>query len=138
MLKTVATGLMILTLALPAHAQEKGKTVRLADLEIGLGEAGYGVKQDTAELKAGTSYRMWLKATGKMPCAFQAGEFFKTVTWRKIEVNKVEIKAPVVTEIEFEDEGSAELFFTPTKAGEYTWVCEGLADKGMTGKFVVK
>lgn len=137
-LKTIVAGLVVFALALPAYAQEKAKTIRLPDLEIGLGEAGFGVKQDGADMKTGSSYRMWLKSTGKQPCAFHAEEFFKTLTWRKIEINKVEVKAQVVTELEFENEGAAELFFTPTKAGEYTWVCEGLANKGMTGKFVVK
>lgn len=135
----VAAAMVMTAIAMPAVAQEtKSKTTRLPDLEIGLGEAGFGVKQDAAEMKVGASYRMWLKATGKKECAFQAEEFFKTLTWRKIEVNKVEIKAPLVAEIEFENEGAAELFFTPTKAGEYTWLCKGFANKGMTGKFVVK
>jgi len=137
MLVAAVIGMTAFTMT--AGAQEtKSKTVRLPDIEIGLGDAGFGVTQGAREMTVGTNYRMWLKATGKKECAFQAAEFLKTVKWRKIEVNKVEIKAQTVTEIEFENEGSAELFFTPEKAGEYTWVCAGFEDKGMTGKFVVK
>jgi uncharacterized cupredoxin-like copper-binding protein len=127
------------TLASTAAAEEpKSKTIRLPDLTIGTGDSGYGFTQDAAAIDVGKPYRMWLKATGKKECAFQAGEFFSAVKWRKIEVNKVEIKAVAITEIEFEQEGAAELFFTPAKAGEYTWVCNGFADKGLTGKFIVK
>jgi uncharacterized cupredoxin-like copper-binding protein len=140
MRNTFIIGLMAITVgAAPLLADEsKKKTERFPDLEIGLGDAGFGVKQGAAEMKAGTPYRMWLKSTGKKECAFKADAFFQNVTWRKIEVNKVEIKPTAISEIEFEQEGSAELFFTPTKPGDYTWVCEGLGDKGMTGKFVVK
>jgi uncharacterized cupredoxin-like copper-binding protein len=130
---------LIALFAMPVAAEEpKGKTTRLPDLTVGTGDAGFGFKQDAAVIEAGKPYRMWLKATGKKECAFQAEAFFNTVKWRKIEVNKVEIKAVSITEIEFEQEGAAELFFTPTKAGEYTWACKGFAEKGLTGKFIVK
>lgn len=140
MFKTLAaTLIMTAALVVPALAQEaQTKTTRLPDLEIGLGDAGYGIKQDPAVMEVGKPYRMWLKSTGKKECAFQANDFLKTLKWRKVEVNKVELKVAGITEIEFEQEGAAELFFTPTAAGEFTWVCQGFADKGMTGKFIVK
>lgn len=111
---------------------------RLPDLELGLGAAGYGVSDHKYELETGKGYRLWLKATGAKECAFVAPEFFQNVWFRKIEVNKVELKVQAVYEIEFEREGSAELFFTPIKPGEYEWVCDGLGDKGMKGVISVK
>jgi uncharacterized cupredoxin-like copper-binding protein len=132
----VIAGLLIAGTA--AAEEPKAKTVRLPDLVIGTGDAGYGFKQDAAPMEVGKPYRMWVKATGAKECAFQANDFFQSLKWRKIEVNKVELKIGSITEIEFEQEGAAELFFTPTKAGEFTWVCKGFADKGLTGKLVVK
>ena len=114
------------------------RTKRLPDLELGLGAAGYGVSEHKYELETGKGYRLWLKATGAKECAFVAPEFFKNVWFRKIEINKVELKVQAVYEIEFEREGSAELFFTPIKPGEYEWACEGLEDKGMKGIISVK
>jgi len=114
------------------------RTKRLPDLELGLGAAGYGVSDHKYELETGKGYRLWLKATGAKECAFVAPEFFKNVWFRKIEINKVELKVQAVYEIEFEREGSAELFFTPIKPGEYEWACEGLEDKGMKGIISVK
>jgi len=114
------------------------RTKRLPDLELGLGAAGYGVSDHKYELETGKGYRLWLKATGAKECSFVAPEFFKNVWFRKIEVNKVELKLQAVYEIEFEREGSAELFFTPIKPGEYEWACEGLEDKGMKGIISVK
>jgi uncharacterized cupredoxin-like copper-binding protein len=114
------------------------RTKRIPDLELGLGAAGYGVSDHKYELETGKGYRLWLKATGAKECAFVAPEFFQNIWLRKIEVNKVELKVQAVYEIEFEREGSAELFFTPIKPGEYEWVCEGLEEKGMKGVISVK
>lgn len=114
------------------------RTERLPDLELGLGAAGYGVSDHKYEMETGKGYRLWLKATGAKECAFSAPDFFQNVWFRKIEINKVELKVQAVYEIEFEREGSAELFFTPIKPGDYEWVCEGLEEKGMKGVFTVK
>jgi uncharacterized cupredoxin-like copper-binding protein len=138
----LAVATTALALALPAAASAEGflagRLEKLPDLVIGLGDAGYEFSQDAYNLETGKGYRMWLKATGKKECAFQAADFFQNVWFRKIEVNKVEIKASAFHEIEFEREGEAELFFTPIKPGEYTWSCKGLEDKGLTGKITVK
>jgi hypothetical protein len=40
-------------------------------------------------------------------------------------VNRVEIKATHVYEIEIEREGDAELFFVPIRPGEYAWAVGG-------------
>jgi uncharacterized cupredoxin-like copper-binding protein len=115
-----------------------GRMEKVPDLTIGLGDAGYEYTMGPFVFETGKGYRWWIKATGAKECAFVAPEFLQNVWFRKIEVNKVEIKMQAVHEIEFEREGSAELFFTPIKPGEYVWSCNGLADKGLTGKITVK
>ena len=37
-----------------------------------------------------------------------------------------------------EAEGEVELFFVPIKPGKYTFECAGLAEKGMTGTFIIE
>lgn len=141
-MKSVAPLAIALLALTSATADAEGflvqRTERLPDLELGLGAAGYGVSDHKYELVTGKGYRLWLKATGAKECAFVAPEFFQNVWFRKIEVNKVELKTQAVYEIEFEREGAAELFFTPIKPGEYEWACEGLEDKGMKGTISVK
>jgi hypothetical protein len=131
---------LVLTLATPSFAEGwlVGRLAKVPDLTLGLGDAGYEYSKDPIELETGKGYRWWLKATGAKECAFVAPDFFANVFFRKIEVNKVELKFVGVHEIEFEREGEAELFFTPIKPGEYVWECKGLADKGLTGKITVK
>lgn len=140
MFKTILATAIFATAATPLLAEGflVGRAARAPDIEVGLGDAGYGVKQEPFTFETGKGYRMWIKGTGKKPCAFEAADFFQNVWFRKIEINKVELKVQTVHEIEFEEEGAAELFFTPIKPGEYVWQCKGLADKGMTGKIVVK
>lgn len=138
--KSLLAAGLALTIAAPAAAEGflVERPQRVPDLVIGLGESGYGWKQEPFTLETGKGYRMWLKATGEKECAFQAPDFFDNIWFRKIEVNKVELKVQTVREIEFEREGSAELFFTPIRPGEYTWKCNGLEEKGLTGKITVK
>ena len=114
------------------------KPEKLPDLVLGLGEAGYGVSQKDFALVTGKAYRLKIKSTGEKECAWQAPQFVNFIWLRKIEVNKVEIKASHVYEIEMERAGEAEVFFVPIRPGEYVWGCRGLESKGMAGKFVVK
>jgi hypothetical protein len=134
--------LLAAAIALPGLAGAEGylalKPETLPDLEVGLGESGYGVSQKDYALVTGKAYRLKLKSTGQKECAWAAPEFANYIWLRKVEVNSVEIKATNVYEIEMEREGEAELFFVPIRPGEYPWGCRGLEGKGLAGKFVVK
>jgi len=138
--KLILAAMLAAGLGAPVSAEGflVGRMEKLQDIELGLGDAGYGVSTHTLNMETGKGYRLWIKATGAKECAFVAPEFFTNAWFRKIEVNKVELKFGRVDEIKFEQEGAAELFFTPIKPGEYTWRCRGLEEKGMTGKIVVK
>ena len=129
-------------IAAPALALAEGylaqRPEKLPDMVLGLGEAGYGVSQKDFALVTGKAYRLKIKSTGQKECAWQAPEFANFIWLRKVEVNKVEIKASHVYEIEMEREGEAEIFFVPIRPGEYAWGCKGLEGKGMAGKFIVK
>ncbi|MCK0208699.1 copper-binding protein [Starkeya koreensis] len=130
------------TLALSGAAFAKGdltlKPTELPELKLGLGDAGYGVSQKSYELETGKAYSLELSSTGKKECAWQAPGFFQSIFLRKVEVEEVEVKAIGLTEIEFEQDGEAELFFVPIKPGTYPWFCKGMEERGMKGEFIVK
>ena len=134
--------LACLVIALPSVAAAEGdlalKAEKLPDMVVGLGDAGFGVSQRDFPLTTGKAYRLKLKSTGQKPCAWEAPVFSNFIFLRKVEVNKVEIKASHVSEIEMEREGEAEIFFVPIRPGEYSWGCRGLESKGLAGKFIVK
>jgi hypothetical protein len=135
-------GCLVIALALPSVALAEGdlalKPEKLPDMVVGLGDAGFGVSQKDFALTTGKAYRLKLKSTGQKPCAWEAPVFSNFIFLRKVEVNKVEIKASHVSEIEMEREGEAEIFFVPIRPGEYSWGCRGLESKGLAGKFIVK
>lgn len=114
------------------------RPARLPELAVGLGDTGYGVSQKDFELTTGKGYRLKITSTGNKPCAWVAPQFANFIWLRKVEINKVELKASHVYEIEMEREGEAEIVFVPIRPGEYAWACRGLEEKGMTGKFIVK
>jgi hypothetical protein len=129
-------------IAMPGLALAEGdlslKPEKLPDLALGLGDTGYEVSQKDFALTTGKAYRLKITSTGHKPCAWAVPEFSNFIWLRKVEINKVEIKASHVYEIEMEDEGAAEIFFVPIRPGEYAWACRGLESKGVAGKFIVK
>jgi hypothetical protein len=129
-------------IAMPSLALAEGdlaeRPAKLPDLALGLGETGYGVSHKEFALTTGKGYRLKITSTGHKPCAWAVPEFSNVIWLRKVEINKVEIKASHVYEIEMEREGEAEIFFVPIRPGDYAWGCRGLEGKGMAGTFIVK
>ncbi|HZA01347.1 MAG TPA: copper-binding protein [Hyphomicrobiaceae bacterium] len=129
-------------IALPSLALAEGdlsdRPQKLPDLALGLGDTGYGVSQKDFALATGKAYRLKITSTGNKPCAWQAPMLTNSIWLRKVEVNRVEIKASHLYEIEMEREGEAEIYFVPIRPGKYAWSCRGLEGKGVAGEFMVK
>jgi hypothetical protein len=114
------------------------RVTKLDQLTLGTGEAGFGVSKKSYDLVTGKAYSLMIKSTGAKECAWESPEFAKAIWLRKVEAGEVEIKASHLTELEFEREGEAEIFFVPIRPGSFPWRCRGLEGKGMAGAFVVK
>lgn len=114
------------------------KPVRLANLVMGSEESDYSFSEKKYELETGRAYRLKIIAGGQKECAFQAPAFMQSIYLRKVEAGGIEIKSVMLTELEFEDAGQAEMFFVPVRSGNYPYYCKGLESKGMQGEFVVK
>lgn len=110
----------------------------LPDLKFGSEQSDYAVSQKEYQLETGVAYQLKVIADGQKECAFQAPEFSRSIFLRKVEAGGVEIKAITLVELEFEQAGEAEIFFLPIKPGSYPFYCNGLQNKGMEGRFVVK
>lgn len=111
---------------------------RLAPLELGMDPAGFSMSETDYTLETGKAYRLRIVSSGNKEYAFVAPGFFANVWLRKIEVSKVEIKVPTITELEFERPGEAEIFFVPIRPGEYEFRMKGLEAQGMVGRFIVQ
>lgn len=114
------------------------KSIELPDLVFGTDEAGYQVSTPVYEIETGKSYSLKLISSGRKEYAVQGGDFFNFIWLRKVEAGGMEIKANTLYELEFEDEGQAEIFFVPIKPGTYKLAAKGLEAKGTFATIQVK
>jgi hypothetical protein len=111
---------------------------RLTPLQFGSEENPASMEPREYRLKVGKGYRLKITASDLNEYAFVAPSFFRSIYIRKIEVGDVEIKAPILDEIEFEKGGEAELFFVAVRPGTFEFGPKGMMERGTVGKFIVE
>ncbi|MEH6813999.1 MAG: copper-binding protein [Motiliproteus sp.] len=125
-----------------AIAQAKGDLTRkpqaLPDLVLGSDVSDYAMSVKSYELETGQAYKLNIVSSGLKEYAVEAPEFFASIFLRKVEAGGMEIKATSLIQLEFEDEGEAEIYFVPVKPGQYRFYAKGLEGKGMEGVFIVR
>ena len=89
--------------------------------------------------KVGQPYKLELVTVGDVKHEFTAGDFFRSVAFRKAEDEFSEVKVPFFTEVEVFPGQQADLYFIPCHAGSYDTVCEieGHLEAGMHGHIEV-
>lgn len=125
----------------PSALAAKDLAVRAQKLEplvLGSKESDYSMSVKEYRLETGKAYRWKVISYGLKEYALVAPRFFRNIWIRKVEVEDVEIKAAVIDELGFEDEGEAELFFVPIRTGIYEFRVRGLEEKGMVGRFIIE
>jgi hypothetical protein len=141
-MKKIVLALTLLASLTPLTGQSAGylatRPQALPDLVFGTDEAGYRVSQPRYELETGQSYSLKIVSSGRKEYAVRAPDFFTFIWLRKVEAGGMEIKASALYELEFEEEGEAELFFVPIKPGKYTIGAAGLEHKGAVTEIRVK
>lgn len=110
----------------------------LPKLTFGTDITGYEVSQESYDIETGKCYQLVIASTGNKEYAIRGADFFRNIWLRKVEAGDMEIKAHSLYELEFEYEGSAEIFFVPITPGSYTLTAEGLEEKGTMSTFNVK
>ena len=110
----------------------------LEELILGTDMIGYNVSVKEYNLETGKAYSLLIRSSGVKEYAVVAPDFFDYIWLRKIEAGGLEIKANSIYEIEFEDEGEAELFFVPIRPGTYELYAKGLKEKGTVVTINVK
>ena len=108
------------------------------ELKLGSDKSDYEMSQKIFNMETGKAYRLEISSMGFKEYELEAEEFFRNIWIRSIEIDGVELDAPIINEIEFEREGEVEIKFVPIRPGEYDFEIERLQSKGMVGKFIVK
>ena len=142
-LKTFAVGAIASIIAVTsvtavAEGDLTRRPTKLPDLVLGTEDNRYLLSQKDYQLETGKSYKLKIISSGQTEYAFQSPEFFASIFLRKVEAGDMEIKATSLTELEFEQESEAEIYFVPIKPGSFEFYAEGLEEKGMEGTFTVK
>lgn len=110
----------------------------LPALVFGTDITGYKVSQESYDLVTGKCYQLEIESTGNKEYAIRGADFFRNIWLRKVEAGDIEIKAHSLYELEFENEGKAEIFFVPIVPGSYELVARGLEEKGTKATFNIK
>ncbi|MCD2181512.1 hypothetical protein OCK02_16495 [Rhizobium sp. TRM96647] len=108
------------------------------ELILGSKDDNFAVNQKDFELIAGQGYRWKITSAAGLEYKFLT-DLFRNVWMNQIVINDLEIHmngAPAW--LEFDAEGTINVQFTTVRPGEYTWSVPDLADKGMTGKIIIK
>lgn len=114
------------------------KPIELEELVLGTNMIGFDVSVKEYNLETGQAYSLLIKSSGFQEYAVVAPEFFDFIWLRKVEAGGLEIKANSIYELEFEDEGEAEIFFVPIRPGTYEMYAKGLKEKGTVVTINVK
>ena len=133
--------LMCMNLLIAHFSFAKGDlAIRAKKLELKLGseKSDYDMSQKVFEMETGKAYRLEISSMGFKEYEIEAEDFFRNIWIRSIEIEGVELDAPIINEIEFEREGEIEIKFVPIRPGDYEFEIEGLQSKGMIGKFMVR
>ena len=136
-MKLILMSLLFFALELNAKGDLSIRAKKLI-LDLGSEKSDYDMSQKVFNLETGKAYNLEITSMGFKEYEFEAEDFFRNIWIRKIEVEGVEINAPVLEGFEFEREGEIEIKFVPIRPGKYDFQIEGLESKGMVGKFVVE
>ena len=133
--------IIFLFIQLPSDSNAEGDlSIRSKKLVLNLGsdKSDYDMSQKIFNMETGKAYRLEITSMGFKEYELEAEDFFRNIWIRSIEIDGIELDAPVINEIEFEREGEIEIKFVPIRPGEYDFEIERLQSKGMVGKFIVK
>ena len=117
--------IIFLFIQLPSKSNAEGDlSIRSKKLVLNLGsdKSDYDMSQKIFNMETGKAYRLEITSMGFKEYELEAEDFFRNIWIRSIEIDGIELDAPVINEIEFEREGEI----------------ERLQSKGMVGKFIVK
>ena len=128
-----------LALSLPADGQTTRASKKVPELVLGEPGNDFVVNQKDFELVAGQGYRWPITAKGSFEYKFMAPDFFRNVWMNQIVIDDLEVHmAGPPAHLEYDAPGSMMVQFSTVRPGEYEWWIDGLKEKGMAGKIIIK
>lgn len=90
-------------------------------------------------LETGKYYKWTITSDGLEEFRVNAPELWRASWINQIVINEIEVK-PLggIYGVEFDDEGTAEIYFVPIQPGDYEFSAPGFEGQGLVGKFIVR
>lgn len=124
-----------MTAQVSAEGNLAANATRLPDLSINTETLTFS--ETRFELETGKYYRLRIVHDGGEELAVVAPELFRNSWINQVIINDLEITPYGLYSVEFDDEGTVDVWFIPIRPGEYQFWADGYEDRGLTGTFVV-
>jgi hypothetical protein len=139
MLLRLTIGLAAACLFAATAAAEGNLAVRAERLEPLKLEAAEGFSIKRYEIETGKFYRWRIVSDGREEYELRATDFMRNLWIDQIVVEDKEVKPfGGVYALEFDDEGTIDVFFIAIRPGRYPFWIVNLRSQGFEGEFVVK
>ena len=137
MLKSALAAMLMSALAAPATAEGNlaSNATRLPDMAID--SEALSFSQTEFQLETGKYYRWRIVHDGGEELAIVAPELFRNSWINQVIVNDLEVTPYGLYSVEFDNEGTIDIWFLPVRPGEYEFWADGYKERGMVGKFIV-
>lgn len=111
------------------------RAIRLEPLTLNAAD-GFSVRQ--YEIETGVYYRWRIESDGLEEYRLLAPDLFRESWIDQVVIEDKEVKPFGLHAVEFDDEGTIDIWFIPIRPGTFEFFVEGLATQGFKGTFVVK
>ena len=91
----------------------------------------------TYKLETGKYYRWEIRSDGLEEFAVLVPELWRNSWIDQVVINDMEVKPMGLYSVEFDDEGTIEIWFVPIRPGQYDFWVDGFEVRGMLGHFEV-
>jgi len=129
-----------LLLWLSAHfaVAEGDPTRRATRLESLMIEAASGFSIKSYKIETGVYYRWRIESDGLDEYRLLAPGLFRESWIEQIVIEDIEVHPAGLLAVEFDDEGTLDIWFVPIRPGRYPFYIEGLETQGFSGEFLVE
>jgi uncharacterized cupredoxin-like copper-binding protein len=133
-----AVAALLLASAVPASAEGNfaSKPTRLPTLVL---KKDLTMSEKEYRLSTGKYYRWSIESQGGEEFLVQAPGLIRNSWIDQVVINNIEVM-PLggIHGVEFDDPGTADIWFVPLRPGDYEFYVAGHRERGMLGKFIVR
>ena len=134
--RTLGAALMTL-LAAPAAFAKGNLASRPTELKLVL-NGDLTMSEKEFRLETGKYYKLAIEAKTSDEFHWMAPDFFIAAWVYQVSVSGIEIHNVKAPEIEFDKDGTANIYFVPIRTGRYKFYVKGQEERGMQGLFIVE